>query len=77
MHREPLLRDLYDLTVAEVRVCVALLDGATVKEIAEDQGVSLDAVRYHCKNILKKTGTNRQSELIRTLSLSLINMGGE
>jgi DNA-binding CsgD family transcriptional regulator len=75
--REPLLRDLYDLTLAEVRVCVALLDGATVKEIAERQRVSLDAIRYHCKNILRKTGTNRQSDLIRTLSLSLINMGGE
>lgn len=77
MPRESLLRDLYDLTLAEVRVCVALLDGATVKEIAADQRVTLDAIRYHCKNILRKTGTSRQSDLIRTLSLSLINMGGE
>jgi len=77
MHREALLRDLYDLTLAEVRVCVALLDGVTVNEIAEDQRVTPDAILYHCKNILRKSGTSRQPDLIRTLSLSLINMGGE
>lgn len=75
--RQQLLRDLYGLTVAEVRVCMALLEGESVKDIAHKQGVSRDAVRFHCKNILRKTGNNRQTDLIRTLSRSLINLAGE
>jgi DNA-binding CsgD family transcriptional regulator len=75
--RDSLMRDLYGLTIAEAKVCVQLMDGATVKDIAEGQAVTQDAIRYHCKNILRKTGSSRQSDLIRTLSLSLVNMAGD
>lgn len=74
--RDDDLRSLFGLTAAESRVCRALLAGDSTRKIAEQQGVSVDAIRFHCKNILRKTGNSRTSDLVKNLSLSVINLVG-
>ena len=62
--REQLLRDAFGLTPAEVRVAAALFDGATLRDIADANGVSLNTVRNQLTAIFDKTETGRQSELV-------------
>ena len=38
-----------------------------LREAAEINGVTYETARWHLKNIFQKTGTVRQSELIRLL----------
>jgi DNA-binding CsgD family transcriptional regulator len=63
---EAALRGLYALTPAEARIACMLPD-KTVDGIAEALGVSLATVRTHVQHLLAKTGTRRQSELVRLL----------
>jgi DNA-binding CsgD family transcriptional regulator/catechol 2,3-dioxygenase-like lactoylglutathione lyase family enzyme len=51
------------LTPAEWRVAEAVRHGLTNRAIAERQGVSPDAVKYHVGNILGKLGLSRRAEL--------------
>ncbi|MGB6055620.1 MAG: helix-turn-helix transcriptional regulator [Burkholderiaceae bacterium] len=67
MPQDSLLRHLYGLTPAEVRVAMAVLGGATPAETARQNGVGISTVRSQLKAIFLKTGTKRQAELIRLL----------
>jgi DNA-binding CsgD family transcriptional regulator/PAS domain-containing protein len=58
----------YDLTVAELRVLLRLVDGATIKSAAEDLGLSTSTIKTHIAHLFQKTGTNRQSQLLRVIS---------
>lgn len=51
------------LTPAEWRVVEFVRHGLTNREIAERQGVSLDAVKFHVANALAKLGFASRSEL--------------
>jgi len=64
---EAVLRELYGLTSAEVRVALLLSDVHTPRAIAEMIGVTDNTVRSQIKSIYAKTGVRRQSELIRLL----------
>jgi DNA-binding CsgD family transcriptional regulator len=64
------LRELYGLTEAEATVAAQLVGGRSRREIAEQLGVSLHAVRFHLGHIFTKTGTRRQAELVRLLMRS-------
>jgi len=66
MPSEAELRGLFALTPAEARVA-CLLTGKTVDEIADALRVSVATVRTHVQHLLSKTGTRRQSELVRLL----------
>lgn len=55
---------LFGLTPAEVRVLGGLLDGTPPVAIAEAAGTSLPTVRTQISNILSKTGTAGQTELL-------------
>jgi len=59
------LNILYGLTPAESRLTIALVDGLELDKIAEKLNVSLHTLRGYLKNIFKKTGAHRQSELIK------------
>jgi len=59
------LRQLYDLTCAEARLAVALANGASLTEAAEQFHVARNTVRTHLQRAMNKTGTCRQGELIR------------
>lgn len=61
---------LYELTPAEVRLTRHLLDGDTLKESATKQGVAITTARSHLKAVFQKTGTSRQSELIRCILMN-------
>ena len=56
---------LLNLTPAEARLASALVEGKTVKEFAEEAGVSLNTARTHLKRVFHKTGVKRQAELMR------------
>jgi DNA-binding CsgD family transcriptional regulator len=58
---------MFDLTPAEAKLAVALLDGGELKGIAAAQHVSLETVRAQLKSIFLKTQTHRQSDLIALL----------
>ncbi len=60
-----LLRSLYGLTAAELRVARELVAGEQVRDISEKWGISSETVRTHVKRILDKTDCRRQSDLIR------------
>jgi DNA-binding CsgD family transcriptional regulator len=66
MPSEAQLRSLFGLTPAEARVA-CLLVVETVEEVAASLGVSVATVRSHVQKLLAKTGTRRQSELVRLL----------
>ncbi|HEY0309354.1 MAG TPA: helix-turn-helix transcriptional regulator [Acidobacteriaceae bacterium] len=74
--RAAILRSLYALTPTEARVADSLLHGLETREIAEELGLTLETARFHIKRILSKTGTHRQTELMRLmLSLPLHSAG--
>jgi DNA-binding CsgD family transcriptional regulator len=55
----------YKLTPSELRVLAAVLEAGSVENIAERLGVSKSTVKTHLKHVLAKTGTRRQTDLIR------------
>ena len=61
------LHELFGLTPAEVRLCIALVKGKSVEEYAREAGISSNTARTHVKRIYSKTGVRRQSELVRLL----------
>ncbi len=59
------LGGLYGLTLAEARIVIALVAGQKLDEAAQASGTSPHTVRNHLKAIFRKTGTNRQAELVK------------
>jgi DNA-binding CsgD family transcriptional regulator len=62
-----MLRQLFGLTPAEIRLCIALAEGKSVEEYAREAAISSNTARTHVKRIYSKTGVRRQSELVRLL----------
>jgi integral membrane sensor domain MASE1/DNA-binding CsgD family transcriptional regulator/PAS domain-containing protein len=56
---------LYGLTTSELRVLLAIAPGLSVKEAAETLAIRESTAKTHMKHIHSKTGTSKQSELIR------------
>jgi DNA-binding CsgD family transcriptional regulator len=63
------LRAAYGLTSAEARLAVALAGGATLADISDQTASAIGTLRTHLKRVLAKTGTRRQSELVRLVLL--------
>jgi DNA-binding CsgD family transcriptional regulator len=61
------LHQLFGLTPAEIRLCVALVKGKSVEEYAQEAAISPNTARTHVKRIYSKTGVRRQSELVSLL----------
>jgi DNA-binding CsgD family transcriptional regulator len=64
------LGHLFALSHAEARLAAVLVKGCSLREAAEELGVSLSTVRTHLKKLFEKTGTKRQSALIRAILMS-------
>lgn len=62
------LRVLFNLTPAEGRLAISLLDGNSLSESADLNKVGQETVRSQIKSIFHKTGTRRQGELLRLLA---------
>jgi DNA-binding CsgD family transcriptional regulator len=69
-----LLRRVYRLSPAEIRVVRELMQGQSVETIAEVLAISIYTVRTHLRNLFAKTGTNRQGELIARIAASLSSL---
>lgn len=61
------LQSLYGLTPAEAKLAALLAQGKNVMAAAAELGVTYNTARTHLKRIFKKTGTRRQSELVKLL----------
>jgi DNA-binding CsgD family transcriptional regulator/PAS domain-containing protein len=59
---------LYDLTPAEARVVLAIVEVHTRDETLEKLNISDNTLKTHLNRIYKKTGTNGVAELIRLTS---------
>jgi DNA-binding CsgD family transcriptional regulator len=55
----------YSLTTSEMRVLEAVLKVNGVRAVAELLGLSQATVKTHLHNLFRKTGTNRQSDLVK------------
>ena len=66
---EAWLREAYGLTGAEARLAVALANGASLDDVADATSTAIGTLRTHLKHVLAKTGTRRQSELVRLVLL--------
>jgi DNA-binding CsgD family transcriptional regulator len=62
-----MLRLLFGLTPAEVKLAASLLQANSLSEAADLIGVGRETVRSQLKSIFVKTGTRRQSQLIAML----------
>lgn len=61
------LARLYKLTASEIRVIDALMKVSGVKALAAGLGVTEATVKTHLQNAFRKTGTSRQSELVKLI----------
>jgi DNA-binding CsgD family transcriptional regulator len=65
---DAILRQFFGLTAAETRLAMLLLQHKSLDEAAESLQISRNTVRTHLKKLFEKTGTRRQSELVRLLA---------
>lgn len=63
-----MLADL-GITPAELRLLERFQDGRSLREAATDLGISYHTARNHLRSIFDKFGVNRQSELVRYLTM--------
>jgi DNA-binding CsgD family transcriptional regulator len=63
-----LLQLAYRLTPAEARMAQLILDGHSPGQIAAILKLSIATVRTQLSSVLRKTGTQRQADLVRHLS---------
>jgi DNA-binding CsgD family transcriptional regulator len=69
---EEALHDLFSLTQAEARLACALSGGHSIESAAALFGVQSATIRSELKSVFRKTGVNRQQDLVRLItSLSL------
>ena len=68
--RGSILQQLYGLTPTEARLASELLHGLELRDAAERMSIAYETARFHLKRLMTKTGTRRQTDLIR-LILSL------
>ena len=59
--------ELYGLTTSELRVLLAMAPGLGVKEAAKMLGIGENTAKTHLQHIHSKTGTSKQTELVRLL----------
>lgn len=65
---DSLLTQCYGLSPSEAKLAIALLSGQTPADYAETRGISNNTVKTQLKQVLAKTGTHRQSELVQMLT---------
>lgn len=73
--RQPLpdagtISKLFDLTPSESRLVAVLTSGLKLEEAAESCELTLSTARTYLKQIFSKTGTRRQSELVKLILTS-------
>ncbi|HEX8839233.1 MAG TPA: helix-turn-helix transcriptional regulator [Sphingomicrobium sp.] len=64
----PARAGIFGLSPREADVAAALLAGHSLESLCQALGISRNTVKVHLQSIFRKTGTNRQSELVHLLS---------
>ena len=59
------LSEMFDLTMAEADLAAALASGARLSEYAERAGITVNTSKDRLRQVLMKTGTKRQADLVR------------
>jgi len=67
----------YRLTKSESMVAHEILSGRSIAEAAETKNLSLATVRSYMKQVLAKTGTHKQSELISLYFSSILPVASD
>ncbi len=67
-HARQLLQHVYGLTPAEARLALLILDGQSPGRVASALQLSVTTVRSQLSAVLKKTGAQRQTDLVRRLA---------
>lgn len=62
------LGKLYSLTASEIRVLDGIMKVSGVQALADLLGLSQATVKTHLHNVFRKTGTARQSELVKLIA---------
>ncbi|WP_293339607.1 alpha/beta fold hydrolase [Parvibaculum sp.] len=63
-----IFRTAFGLTPAEARLAARLRFGLSLKEAAEELGISVNTARNQLKSVFDKLGVNRQADLVRHLA---------
>jgi DNA-binding CsgD family transcriptional regulator len=58
----------YRLTPTELRVLLAIVEVGGVPEVAETLGIAASTVKTHLGNLYGKTGTSRQTDLVKLVA---------
>ena len=62
-------QSLFNLTAAELRLCLALADGLSLAEYGQKYQVTSNTSRSQLKGVFTKTETRRQGDLVRLIFL--------
>ena len=60
---------MFGLTPAESQLLLALGNGQTLRQFSDEHRVTRNTARTHLKSVFAKTGTSKQSDLVRLLSV--------
>ncbi|MET4017422.1 LuxR C-terminal-related transcriptional regulator [Bradyrhizobium sp. S3.2.12] len=63
-----LIRKLFKLTPAELRVFLAIVEIGGVPDVARSMGIAETTIKTHLTRIFTKTGTKRQADLVRLVA---------
>jgi DNA-binding CsgD family transcriptional regulator len=59
------MREVYSLTMTELRVLFAIVDVGGVPEVADTLGIAASTVKTHLGRVYEKTGVRRQADLVK------------
>jgi DNA-binding CsgD family transcriptional regulator len=65
------LQILFGLTRSEASLALLLADGRTLQQAGAEQKIATRTARTHLRNVFRKTGARRQSELVRRICTSV------
>lgn len=68
------LQAVFKLTAAEAHLALSLTNGLTLQNIAEDKNISVQTVRSQLKSVFNKMNVNSQTELVRHILTSALNL---
>ncbi len=71
------LRMIFGLTAREADLACALVAGLRLADIAEQNGTSINTIKFHLKSVYLKTDTNTQAALIRKVAMAITGLGGD
>lgn len=68
------MRQIFGLTRTEASLAMDLANGASLEEAANTLGMQRSTARAHLRAVFSKTGTRRQTELVRVVLNSVVNL---